>query len=182
MAENSQNTLIVARKGEGKSTYIMQLLAAHPVKKQVVYDQNDNPIYSQYPLLDELLLSRLKRGAYRIVNTDDEYIIKLLAEKAWNTVIILEDMTRYADSQLSPEVRRLLADSKQRGNHIVCVYHSFRNVPPKMMSFIDFVVVGRTGERIEQFPHLRSKFPLAVIKANNWAESQPQYTKKTVQI
>jgi hypothetical protein len=167
---DSENWLLVAKKGRGKSSDIHRFLQNHPCKKQLVYDQTDNKVYHNVPVIDISLISRHKSNAFRVINTDDSAVLSQLNESAWNTVIILEDTARYADSILPDTLRRLLINSKQRGNTVMLVYHSFRQIPPKALSYMDNLWIGCTGEALREVSHLKSRFSAEVIAANELIE------------
>ena len=183
MSEIRENIvgIFCGNRNVGKTTFILDVIKDHK-KKVLVYDLDDNDKYAKYQLISPDMLSRWKRGIKRIVTPDYETVFDEIAENVHNTLLILEDATKYIDSEPSKAVKRIILAAKARNIDIIMTFHCFRAIPPKLIGWSDYIEIFKTGESIAQF---KNKIPLfeRVEKAHAEVEAhESQYFHKTVML
>jgi hypothetical protein len=161
--------LVTGTRGTGKTTFLLgseQLkvdgiidayLDRDPKQKILVVDLFDNPLYRAFPIISVENLSRWKQSKYRIFDNDQRYLIANINYYCYNTVIIFEDATKYVNTKLEENLKRLLIDSKQKNNDIVFIFHYLMAIPNDLVRIADYLVLFKTGENFSNY--LRNKFP-----------------------
>lgn len=158
MQEQRQNLIgiICGNRGVGKSTYILEMIKNHP-KKVLIFDLDDNPLYHKFQKITPDMLPYWKKGVKRIILPDVDEVLEAITEHCYNTLILFEDATKYIESDPPKTVRQLVLASKQRNLDIIFTFHTYRSIPPKLLSWADALEVFKTGENIQQF---KKKIPL----------------------
>lgn len=148
--------IICGNRGVGKSTYLLEMITNHP-KKVLIFDLDDNPLYHQFQKITPEMLPHWKKGIKRIILPDVDLVFEAITEYCYNTLILFEDATKYIERDPPKTVKQLVLASKQRNLDILFTFHTYRSIPPKLLSWADVLEVFKTGENIELF---KKKIPL----------------------
>lgn len=154
MELENNRILVLGAGGTGKSTYIHQLIKTEPRPKTIIYDTDANPHYAQYPIIPKEYATRWKKGIARIIDVDSQEAYGYLSE-CKDTFIVLEDCTKYLPSEKPPKwVRKLMFSAKQKNNDTLFAFHSFGQCDSLFMCNCDWLVLFKTGEKIERFSRI----------------------------
>jgi len=136
---------IVGRKGSGKTTTARHLMSRNG-KKSLVFDTFDHPSYRDIGIIETKDLKRWTGGNARLISGEVEENLIAIAKEVYNTLIVLEDAAKYFNSQVTRDLKPLFVDSKQHNNDIIIMFHRLSEIPPYLLSFIDFIVIHKTNE------------------------------------
>lgn len=183
MTKNRDNivAVITGNRGTGKSTFLDDIIKDHP-KKVLIYDMDDNPIYSHYQIIEPEQIKVWKRGVKVIIDVDYDKVIDEMTEHLYNTLIVLEDATKYIDSDPKKAISRLILASKQRNLDIILTFHTYRSAPPKVLSWGDYLQVFKTDEEIKQFKSKIPKYSTVKNVYDRIQASENRYLTKTVKV
>ena len=158
-------SLVVGGRGTGKTTLIKKIIRAYLRNslKVLVIDTFDNPVWSEYRLINLKQLSRLRneaRGVFRVFDTEANNVIEVIHNRVFNGLLIFEDASKYVGSRLNPFLKALVVDSKQKNLDMIFVFHAWGGiVPPDLIRFADTATLFKTNERIKTL----AKIPNPVI-------------------
>jgi hypothetical protein len=147
--------LVIGGRGVGKSTYLKQLADSQTAKKVLIYDTDDNRIWT-YPKVELHQLKRWVSGKYKLIDTNSEAVINEMNAYLNDALVLVEDATKYIGSSLSKTLKNFILATKQRNIDLIFTFHSFRKVPPDLFNFSNYITMFKTGEDIAQF---RAKIP-----------------------
>lgn len=144
-------SLVLGRRGCGKTTYILKLIKAymakHPKQKVLIVDTLDHPAYKDIAVIKPEMLKRWKRpNIYRIFGPDTDEILHQLEHNVYNALIIFEDSSKYIRKNLQDDVRRFIIDSKQKNLDLVFLFHGFSFTPPELFRIADALVIFKTDD------------------------------------
>ena len=137
---------ILGRRGTGKTVYVKKLIEkyqqAHPEQKILILDTIDHPAYRHVP---EISIEKLKYwhkpSMYRIFKGNPDSILEAVNKNLSNTLLILEDASKYMRNRLSDDVRQFIFDSKQKNLDIIFLFHGFMSAPPELFRLVDNLVI-----------------------------------------
>ncbi len=141
--------LIIGRRGCGKSSYLLELIEIYAQatnKPVIIYDTDDNDIYSHINTIAIEHIPALKKGVYKCIDIDYKKFIAIIRWKCWNKLIVFEDATKYLQYAYEDVYNTALA-SKQRNNDILFTFHSFRKVRPDFFDVANSLTLFKTGEQ-----------------------------------
>lgn len=158
---NLRNNIVVVlagMKGTGKTDYTKEnILFPSKRSKKLIIDSMDNSIWRNMkthahpeyintliPFISLEQFPRWKNGVYRHFSSELEPVFSAVSEHLYDTLIIVEDATRFLEGRVSESIRKFLYDCKQRNNDVVFVFHSLSSVPPKIVTGADYFVIFRT--------------------------------------
>lgn len=176
--------LIFGTRNSGKSYYFLNEFlpvyrAAHPQKKILVVDTLDHPKYRHIPTITIDMLPRWKRPSiYRLYGSNTDEMLKAVS-KLENTLLVLEDASKYIPMDLPDWVKRWFLDTKQLGTDVLAMFHGFNWCPPKLCGIADIYTIFRTTSpqcRKEQIPNYEATMA-AYLKVKN---SKQQWPRETV--
>ena len=174
-------SILCGNRGVGKSTYLIKGIEKHQ-KKVLIYDLDDNEMYHQYQLITPDVLSRWKGGVKRIISPDTDLVLESITDHVWNSMIIFEDATKYIESDPPKTIRQLVIASKQRNLDILFTFHTYRSIPPKLLSWADALVVFKTGEDINQFKNKIPKFKQVQAVHQKVEQHKSRFYHQTIQL
>jgi len=178
MNRTPQIALLVGRRKAGKTTLGRKLIEASQFKKILVVDTFEHPDYTDFQTITADMLPRWKNGRKRIIYRSDEDL-QAINESVFNTLIVLEDCSKYITGDLSAPLRGIIFDSKQKNNDVVIMYHGFRFIPPKLLSNVNYITLFKIGENLSAS---KQKIPNydELLKAHNQIQSSSNpYINKT---
>ena len=115
--------LVIGAKGQGKSTFIKNMIEAKP---NYIFDvQNEYQDYNPAPHLDRNL-----------------FIQECLSYT--DTFCVLEEATGFFKGALSANTDRMILGARHTNNRYIFCFHSIRAVPPGIMAMVNFVVLFKT--------------------------------------
>lgn len=145
-------TIILGFTGTGKTTHIQRIIEQYTQKKNRVqictpydvewchYEANDISIRGFYKF----------EGVRRYV-TFSNPVENLTKENNYfrNGLLILDDCKFYLDNVTDAHMKRLLIGRKQRGIDIIIAAHGFTEVPPRLFTFANYIILHKTNDNIK---------------------------------
>lgn len=147
-------SVVLGRRKSGKTWYTINRLIpayrrANPTNKVIVLDTLDHPSWRHLPSIKPAQVPYLKPGTIaRIVDSNPDRVIKDHMQHLWNSMIVFEDAAKYLDPKLQDHVVKLIGDSKQMDVDLVFMFHFFKMVPPRLIRYIDFLVLHKTDDPV----------------------------------
>lgn len=158
-----KTTFYLGNEEKGVRGLIPEYHKSHPRKSIVIFDTFDSPDYRKYPIADSpRMIKELKGQIFRISDSDTEKFWKILDLHIDNSLVILEDSTKYVGSNLTKDQIKIVVDSKQKDNDIFFTFHSLALVAPGLVRISNDLILGKTKE--EYTSEIRKKFPLPGLK------------------
>ena len=186
---------VVGEIGSGKTDNMKNIIweLREIFNKVVIFDEFDSDVWDtmetwdhpermnmSIPIIPEEKLLYLKKGIVRIVqkNEDIEHYYHLFRELR-NTVIVLEDSSRFIESEekLSTPLSKLILDVKQKNIELFFVFHSLMDVPPKLARRTRILIMHKTGET--EIPR-KWKKPKVISAFKRVMESKDEFFKVSV--
>lgn len=171
--------IVVGGRGRGKTTFIKNLAEKSTQPKKLVIDTFKHPAYSGYSSIEVSELHHFSNyaGFYHLGTPDVENYLEEISRCVYNSMLIFEDCLKYIQPNPQPGIRSIALDSKQKANDVFFLYHSWSQVPPKLATWADYLVIFKTQERIENqrarlggIYHLLEPAYKAVSKSKNHYE------------
>jgi hypothetical protein len=161
MYRTNKITLFVAARDTGKTTYTKQVIASHP-KKVLIVDTEDHPMYREFELVDIERLKYWQKGTKRIITNLNRVKAdaELLSAYLSNCLVIFEDATKYLCQNTPRNVFSLVYNSKQKNVDVFMIYHGFKNIPPELLSNIDYLTLGYVKENIKRYENKIPNFDI----------------------
>ena len=192
MTETRTNSviLVVGARGTGKTRLLKELMRLSKKRKKYLIDTADNDVWKNMGTFDRPANSAIKipilqiedlykqpEGLHRIITPDPEELYPELQRTTRNSLIVLEDATRYVESRISKPLKRIVLDTKQKNNDLILVFHALAEVPPKLVRMSDKIVLFKTQESYNA-----SKYPFPIIEywMKKIAENKSRYFYKTI--
>ena len=153
-------TLVIGKRGEGKTTFIKSAIKAKP---NYVFDvQDEYGDFNPAPHLDR----------ERFVEECMGYI---------DTYCVFEEATGFFQGRLSLNVDRMMLSARHSRNRYFFCFHTIQAVPPQIINMCNYAVLFKTGD--QQYDVIRKKYPLLW---QAWVEvmdkRKPKYSKKIIQL
>lgn len=191
--ENSV-TLVIGRRGTGKTNFVKRLIRKSPMPKKLVIDTFDSEVWQTMESFDDpdgknIFLIDMdyshfagwKKGLYRLWDSDTKKQLQYIDKFARNTFLVFDDATKYIGSKLEPEIIRFILDSKQKNLNIVLCFHALGKVPTDLFRYSNYVVLHKTNENMTSW--LKNKCPKEVVDVFDEVNNHPdKYHRVTVDI
>ncbi len=153
-------TLIIGRKGTGKSTKACQMAQeyvrrnADKKKRALIVDVNGAPAYNALPFFSLRQVAAWKpdaptRIAKSYLSKADDEDDKALFQGLKNFrsgLLVFEDCTKYIPGNPGPHVRKFLVDHRMWDVDLVFTFHSLVRVPPFFWEMTSHVVLCKTQD------------------------------------
>jgi|GEM_PF-816186 len=140
--------MIIGGKGSGKTSLgrsvLLQLLREHTDRFGLVVDTLDHPSYRDIVQITPDMISRARRGVYRVFGSDTGVIMSEIQQGAYNCVAMFEDAAKYFDGKLTTAQEKFVLDSKQMNLDLIFMFHGYSFVPPKLYRLVDSVWILKT--------------------------------------
>lgn len=179
MRELNRISLIIGQRGTGKTTFGLQLVNASPLKKKLIIDTFEHPSYKEFETITAAKLPRWIKGKKRLLYRTEEDM-DMINDYVYNTLIVMEDCTKYLTGDLKQNIKSILFDSKQKNNDIIMMYHGFSFIPPKILANCTDITLFKVGENINNH---KSKIPSfeTIHKAHQAIQASSNiYERKTI--
>ncbi|MBI2258160.1 MAG: hypothetical protein HYU67_04585 [Flavobacteriia bacterium] len=151
--------LLVGNRGTGKTDFCKKLINHSALPKKLVVDTFDSPVWQNMKTYDNLAgvnvpipilspeeLPSHKQGLYRTFSPNTRLLEEKVAQYCTNSLVILEDSTRYYKPMLTENQRIYLLNSKQKNVDFVLVFHYLSAVPPEIVKLADYLTLFKTNE------------------------------------
>ncbi len=186
-------SLIVGGRGSGKTDFVKNLIYQIP-KRRIICDTFDSPVWKTFKtyLHPERESERIKeigfdnvksqdKGAFKLISSDTDRIFQTIESDAWNSLVVIEDATRFIRKNVDESVRKFVLDTKQKNLDLIFIFHSLSDVPPDLIRWSDTLTLFKTNETFTSY--MRNKFPNQMIeKAFEKVRTLPDYSPVTVHI
>lgn len=185
--------LIIGGRGQGKTDFIKNVI--FPLnKRRIICDTFDSPVWRNYytfihperesEKIEMIDFDRVKEndpGTFRLISSDTDRIFQTIEKEAWNSLVVIEDATRFISKNVDSNVRKFVLDTKQRNLDLIFVFHSLSDVPPDLIRWSDTLTLFKTNENFTSY--MRTKIPnQSIEKAFNRVKEMPQYSQITINI
>lgn len=148
MIDNNYDILlIVGKRKTGKTTFGREIIKKSLQPKILVVDTFEHPSYNDFQTITVDMLSRWKKGKKRLIYKTDEDL-EAINKYVNNTLIVMEDCTKYITGDLSKPITGIIFDSKQKKNDVMLMYHGFAFAPPKLIANVNYITLFKIGENI----------------------------------
>lgn len=178
------SSIMVGRKGTGKSTKLAVIAAKYPASKKVlIIDVNGSPAYNNFERIEISKLKHLKSGKVKLLGTPSDSDLEFIAENFRDGLVIFEDCTKYIESSPSRAIKTFLVDHRMYRCDLIFTFHSLKRIPPFFFEMTSYITLCKTQEQIEG---ARNKNIIPnyenVIKAWNKVQTNPNpYYSLTVE-
>lgn len=130
--------LIVGAPQTGKTTFVKNNIL-NKYRNVLLYDVQD-----QYPELK--WYKRGESGKMRISPTDIEFEkFVMLATAIPKTLFIFEEATQFLEGKISKMLKSCLVGKAHTKNRFCFIFHSFDQVPPRIIDYADYIIQFSTG-------------------------------------
>ena len=148
------NILVVGMTGQGKSPFIQNYIAG---RNCFVFDVgNEYGARTKYRGQTPLGLSNnVFAPRARQIDLNVKGFIQNCLRKQ-NTICVFEEATIFFKGYIPDELRRVMLSKLFNNNVNIFVFHSIRTIPPDVMSYVNYVVLFKTGDEPYQ---VENKYP-----------------------
>ena len=185
--------VVVGNRGTGKTDFIKKLVQASKMPKKLVIDTFDSPVWrnmkthdflqgenTAIPLMDVDDIPFHKQGLYRVFNEDTDLLEYHIQKHCSNSLLVVEDASRYYSSKLTKQQKNYLLNSKQKNCDIILVFHFLATLPTELLKMADYLTIFKTGEKfVDEKKFYFSDFKDAFTEV---FESKNQYENITIKL
>ncbi len=193
MARINKSTVLIGRKGVGKSTYLERqasVFAKKTGKKALIIDVNGSPAYAKHQELNERQFVEWCRGNYggvkRFYLSEHNKMWNMIAKYFRSGLIVFEDCTKYIDPNPTKVIKKLLVDHRMWDADMIFTFHALDFVPPFFRKMVSHLIVFKTNDNIDnRDTELSKKWPnwMAVKKVmNKVKQSKDQYKPEIIDL
>ena len=142
--------LIVGGRVTSKTTFVKKLLDGASLPKWLLIDTFRQTAYNNFRevTFNDVYEANLQ-GNCHLPSSNIEDNLHHLTERVVNTMLVFEDCLKYISSNPQPAIRKICLDSKQRNNDVFFIYHSLSQVPPRLSTWADYLILFKTQERLK---------------------------------
>lgn len=189
MSEKRINScsIVVGARGCGKTDYEKRIIKASPMKRKLIVDLFEAPVWSNMkthddpagenhfiPIIYEEDFSSWHEGIRRMITSDMEKTMEFLVDRLFNTLLILEDSQRYINSRgLSKFQSRFIIETKQKNCDIITNFHLMKKIPEDLIALSDDITIFKTSENTIR-PYQAEKFTDEIIAAWHRVKKTPK--------
>lgn len=194
MRTNTIN-LIIGDRGTGKTTFIqgdedlgikgvLPVYERHSsIKKCLVVDTFDNPVWRHVETIDLIKLSQWKRGIRRLFGSDTSLLISAIEQRVYNTAVVFEDATKFIKRFLPKDVEIFLIDTKQKNVDVYFLYHYLMAPPTDLIRIADTLTLFKTGDTFDNAMYSKySRNPYIKKLFEEVQASKNPYYYKTIKL
>lgn len=148
--------IIVGASGSGKSTLLKTLIRKTHPKRVKPYDVN-----GEYYKCAKCIEQQIKNCVHTTLPDIEDFLDDMLEIR--ESVIIFEEATLFfGERSDNKKIKSILVRARHNHNMVFLVFHSIGDIPPKIYSLIDYVVVFNTNDERhkveEKHPKLLSAY------------------------
>jgi hypothetical protein len=176
-------TIIIGRRGSGKTTFIQKAMKAAGLKILIV-DTHDHPAYSEYQIIQPEQINYWIKNTKRIIvkHSNFSQVVAPVFDVLKNTTVVFEDATKYIRKNLPATLTDFVLDTKQKNVDIFFLYHSFSVVPPDLYKFTDYITVFKTNENIDTSKSKIAAYDIIEAAHKKVMSDKNEYANITVKI
>lgn len=144
------SSIMVGRKGTGKSTKLAKIAMQYPSsKKTLIIDVNGSPAYNAIERIELSKLKYLKNGKVKLIGTPSDDDLEYIANNFRDGLVIFEDCTKYIDASPSRAIKTFLVDHRMYRCDLIFTFHSLKRIPPFFFEMTSYITLCKTQEQIE---------------------------------
>ncbi len=110
------------------------------------YQNPDGEGISIPVLKNEDEFKAFESGYARMFSPDTEMMFQLIECHLRNTLLIIEDGSKFIGKQLSRSFKGFMYDSKQKNLDIIIVFHNLAAIPPELVRIADTLTLFKTND------------------------------------
>lgn len=187
MARINLVTVVVGRRGTGKSTFVLNEVIkpyreTHLSQKVLIVDTLDHPLYRTIASIEPNDIRRwVKPNIYRCYSSQTNEVMKNITETLHNALVVFEDASKYIRGRVDDDIRRFILDSKQRNLDLIFVFHGFAFAPPEIWRLVDIITIFKTDNPASRKKDLVEYEQIQTAWENVMKNKDPFYNE-TIQI
>lgn len=161
--------VVVGGTGTGKTKFTTdEIIVKYP--NVIVYD-----VQNQYEFLPDWKVGM--KGKCRVTPQMMDYKkFCSLGRMLTNTLFVNEEATMFLTGTLDAKVANLLVCKRHTKNRYLYIFHGFKQIPPRLLSFTDYLIQFRTGVSDYEAVVGKTKSQ-AIIKCYERLEILPRFSK-----
>ncbi len=148
-------TLLVGKRGCGKTTTAIQLAVATG-KRILVINTDNNDAYNSFPLVNIDSLHNWKGTKGICVTSEPLRALEILNTSQKNLFIICDDTQKYIGQTVEREAKIFMINHRMNNFDVVFMYHSLKFIPPYLAMQFNQIVLFKTLD--SDYNDLRKKF------------------------
>jgi hypothetical protein len=182
--DHTNVVVIAGGRGTGKTTLVQKVMEQSKLPKKLVLDTFHHPSYSDWPAMPMDFFERnaWRKGRFHFHGSDYDKMKAIVADHVKNTLVVFEDAAKMVHQRPSSSTRRICLDSKQTGNDVIFIYHSIGEIPQLLFKWMDYLVLFKTQERIENQKTRIHCYERILPAFNRVQDHQSKYHHETIQI
>lgn len=148
--------LVVGTRDVGKTTYfagsekdnIKGIVPSYlqKGKRVLVIDTMD---HHAWRIAQTININQLETftGLKRIYTSRTNELLDIIQDKLFNSVLIIEDATRFIEGNMANSIKKFVLESKHRNLDIYFMFHMLRKVPPLLAGVSDYLLLFKTRDK-----------------------------------
>lgn len=170
--------VIIGKPGTGKTTIAQKFVDQLGKKRCLIIDPDGIELkWYQYKLIDAADPEKLKAltGIARsYAPSKPQEMFTNIYKNFRDGLIVFDDCRVYTTSQVEDSLKNIFRRKRQMMADIVCVAHSFSEVPPFFLTFATHYILFRTEDKIEVRKNYLHPF-------EKWKEIKARVDKASIQ-
>lgn len=177
-------TIIIGRRGSGKTTFTKKLIASCRHPRILIVDTLDHPSYREYELIDLGKLPRWRKGIKRILinEANVEEVVEQVRTHVHNALVIFEDAGKYIIEKIPTSLRNYVLDTKQINVDILFMYHGVGDVVPRLFRYADHLTLFKINDNLPTYKYKIPSFDLVARTYEKVMKDANPYACKTIVI
>jgi hypothetical protein len=152
--------LVVGDRGNGKTDFLKNLINLSAFDKKLVVDIMDSAVWRNMkswnhpdlenqiiPICPPSMLDKHRKGLYRTFSEDVKEMERLIQKNVSNSLVVVEDASRYYQGLLSESQKNYLLNSKQKNIDLILVFHYLTDISPRLLKMANYITLFYTGEK-----------------------------------
>lgn len=162
MNRQPQSICIVGAQETGKTTLADELIQKSARPKTLIIDSDGaEEKWHKYQLITTEQISVLKKGIARVIfDEEDPTFMKRIRRTFKNGLLVFDDAPYYLAEANPKPFQQIFMKNRQTNNDIIWVCHGLSDIPPKLWSYISYLIIFNTTDSFE-----RKKSSLPAVKA-----------------
>lgn len=172
--------LICGMPGTGKTTLAKEMVRNK--EKVIVFDFAGNT-WTEFPIMNPILIPALKKGIKRIVGHDTDIAMKKLP-KYRNGFLVFDDATNYVDYFRDKNLIQILTLRRHRNVDSIFIFHSLRTIPVDFYKYSSYLILFKTNDTEKEIKNLMklTKFDEILKAYQELKDSKNKHESKIIKL
>lgn len=180
----NQVTIVVGRRGAGKTTFVLKIVKSKRYDKVLIIDTLDHPSYRAYQIIQPDMLPRWKKGIKRLLVNEDNFdeLMQTVKEHVHGALVLFEDAGKYIIEKVPPNLRQFVLDTKQTDVDAIFLYHGFGDVVPRLFRYADNLTMCKTNDVLKSYKYKIPNYNAVELAFNAVMASDNPYHNITIKL